>query len=387
MKINAFADATALSDGELLVRLRTLASAEREASAELVAHLAALDARPALYAAEGFGSLFSYCTVVLRLSEDAACNRIEAARVCGRFPEVVELLASGAVTLTSLRLLRRHLTPENHQEVLARASGGTRKEIESLVAELAPRPDAPNLVRRLPVPSTGHADTGSSAPLLGADACSTSASSSGSGSMADPLPAETASAPAPIASRSPRPRIQATAPERYRVQLTIGAETHAQLRRLQDLLRREIPSGDPAVIFARAVALLLETVEKTKLAATTRPRPKRSIRPGTDSAIRTPIVESRHIPSDVKRDVWRRDAGQCAYVAPSGRRCDERAFLELHHVQPFAKQGPATVANIALRCRRHNQYEAEMEFGPRPRATAAPVRESIASPAGMGLGG
>jgi hypothetical protein len=32
-------------------------ASEREASAELVAHLAALDSRPALYAAQGYGSL------------------------------------------------------------------------------------------------------------------------------------------------------------------------------------------------------------------------------------------------------------------------------------------------------------------------------------------
>jgi hypothetical protein len=37
-----------------------LAGKEREASVELVAHLAALDGRPALYAVQGYGSLFSY---------------------------------------------------------------------------------------------------------------------------------------------------------------------------------------------------------------------------------------------------------------------------------------------------------------------------------------
>jgi len=30
----------------------------------------------------------------------------------------------------------------------------------------------------------------------------------------------------------------------------------------------------------------------------------------------------------------------------------------------FAHGGEATVANIALRCRSHNQYEAKLEFGP-----------------------
>ena len=83
MKTNILATAAGLSDQDLLSRLRVLALREREASVELVAHLAALDTRPAVYAAQGYGSLFSYCTQALRLSEDAACNRIEAARPAG----------------------------------------------------------------------------------------------------------------------------------------------------------------------------------------------------------------------------------------------------------------------------------------------------------------
>ena len=83
-------------------------------------------------------------------TEDAACNRIEAARAGRRFPVILDLLASGEMTLTSVRLLGRHLTPENHQAVLARAGRRSRPEIEALVAELAPRPDVPTSVRKLP---------------------------------------------------------------------------------------------------------------------------------------------------------------------------------------------------------------------------------------------
>jgi len=111
MDTNILDTAKALSDQELLARLDLLATREREASVELVAHLAALDSRSAVYAAEGCASLFSYCTEVLRLSEDAACNRIETARACRRFPQLLERLASGALSLTSARLLSRHLTP------------------------------------------------------------------------------------------------------------------------------------------------------------------------------------------------------------------------------------------------------------------------------------
>jgi hypothetical protein len=79
--------------------------------------------------------------------EDAACNRIYAARVCRRFPVILDALAAGTLSLTSVRILNAHLTPENQQAVLARARGRSRREIEALVAELAPRPDVASSVR------------------------------------------------------------------------------------------------------------------------------------------------------------------------------------------------------------------------------------------------
>jgi hypothetical protein len=91
-----------------------------------------------------------YCTQALRLSEDAACSRIEAARACRRFPLILDLLGSGELTLTAVRLLGRNLTAENHRDVLAKAKGRSRQQIEVLVAELTPRPDVPTSVRRLP---------------------------------------------------------------------------------------------------------------------------------------------------------------------------------------------------------------------------------------------
>src|SRR5258707_14563780 len=138
MNTNMFALASGLSDHDLLDRIAALAGRERETSAELVAHLAVLDARPSLYAAQGPGSLFGYCTQVLRLSEDAACNRIDAARACRRFPGILDHLASGALSLTTVRLLRPHLTPENHEAVLAEATGRSRPDRPELMPRRGP---------------------------------------------------------------------------------------------------------------------------------------------------------------------------------------------------------------------------------------------------------
>ena len=347
MNTDLLATAAALTDRDLLAKTEALALGERESAAHLVAHLAALDTRPSAYAALGYGSLFAYCVQALRLSEDAACNRIETARACRRFPALLGLLATGEMSLTSIRKLGRHLTPGNIDAVLARARRASQATIEALVAELAPRPDAPTLVRRLPSPASAAPVARGSASLLPP--------------AADVGPA---APPAP-----PRPVIQVTSPQRYRVQFTVGEETHAKLRRLQALLRREIPDGDPARIVDRALTLLLEKVEKAKTGAAARPRPARPIRPRTDRPD-SPAAPSRHIPREVRRSVWRRDGGRCAFVSASGQRCTERTFLEIHHLQPYALKGPSTAGNLSLACRRHNQHAAERVFGPRVTPTA-----------------
>jgi hypothetical protein len=149
----------------------------------------------------------------------------------------------------------------------------------------------------------------------------------------------------------PRPTETLLAPERYKLQFTISRETHEKLRRVQALGRHLIPSGDPAEIFDRALTLLLQDLERRRCAAVTSPR-----------AARETAGRSRHIPASVRRAVWRRDEGRCAYIGREGR-CTERGFLEYHHVQPYAAGGVATTANIELRCRAHNAYEASLFFG------------------------
>jgi hypothetical protein len=98
------------------------------------------------------------------------------------------------------------------------------------------------------------------------------------------------------------------APDRYRVQFTVSKQTYDKLRHIQDLLCREIPDGDPAVIFDRALDLLVNEVEKKKLAATKSPRAPGATRDG-----------SRDISAHVRRTVWKRDGGQCAFEGKRGR--------------------------------------------------------------------
>jgi HNH endonuclease len=280
-----------LSDEALLARVEELAGRERGATAQLIASLIELDVRK-LYLGQGCPSLFVYCTEVLCLSEHAAYGRITACRAARLFPLILDLLADGSITLTTVCLLSAHLTPENHRELLESVRYKSRREVERMLA--------------------GRRQQGGTALA------------DGHGPTIPP-------------------------PEHYT--LTLPDATHGKLLWARDLLRHTIPSGDLALVVDRALTVLIADLERAKSGTGSKPRSGRPLTTG-----------SRHIPVSVRRAVWARDGGRCAFVGAKGR-CSERGFLEFHHVIAFAAGGKTTVENLELRCRAHNVFEAEQVFG------------------------
>ena len=265
------------------------------------------------------------------------------ARAARRFPIAMDLLGDGSLNVTTVGLLAPHLTADNHRSVLERSRHKSKREVECLVAALRPLPSVPPSVRKLPAPVT---PVTTAEPPVRADQHQVIAADPGSQHDQDYRTASDA----PPAARPPV--IAPLAPTRYRIQVTVSAAAHDHLRRAQDLLRHVIPSGDPAAIVERALRLLVEQLERSRCAHAARPRPTQAARP-----------RSRDVPAAVKRAVWARDKGQCAFEGKEGR-CRERGFLEIHHVVPFAAEGETVVENLQLRCRAHNVYEAEQFFGP-----------------------
>jgi hypothetical protein len=326
---------SSLSEHDLLTETKRAAAVERSATAQLLALLAEVDSRGS-YLRLGFNSLFAYCTQVLRLSESAAYSRITAARATRRFPTLLSLVDEGALSLTTVGLLSPHLTEQNHAELFDAARLKSKRDIERLVAAIHSQPDIPPSVRALPA-----------RPVI-ADAV---APGSNDGSVAAAnLPLE------PTAPRASRPDlVTPLAPRRYLIRMTVSEETHEKLQRARDLLRHSIPDGDPGAIVDRALTLLLRQAERDKLGAAARPR---TLRPRDDRA----SAEGRCVPASVRREVWARDLGRCAFEGSEGR-CRETGGLEFHHVIPFACGGPTTVDNLQLRCRAHNAFEAKEAFG------------------------
>ena len=296
-------------------------------------------------------------------------------------------------------------------ELLARARFRTKRELERLVAEIAPCRELPSVVE--PLDRAGAVDS-IVAPLDDGSATSTRArprnswaayvrslagpvrqleAGLGAGqapprmsepevsvaersAFDEPRDAETgARTPARdvrpssrnsgAAGTSARPPSAPSVPElRYRVQFTADQAYVDLLEEARNLLQHELPGRDLAEVQRRALELLVHKLRQRKHAATERPRsstpkPATRQRPPTQKS----VTRSRHIPAEVRRSVWQRDGARCTYVDARGQRCREQSGLEFHHRHPHARGGPPSLENITLHCRSHNELAAEQDFG------------------------
>jgi hypothetical protein len=342
-----------LSNDSLIQHLDSLDARDRRTTAELLVCLGEVHARK-LYLAAGYPSMVAWCAAERRYSMDIAFRRMRAARAARRFPSILEAVSDGRLHVTGVSMLAEYLTESNAAELLAAATNRTKAEIELLIAQRFPKTDVPTLIRALNVPEaserSGDADWHQC--QSGSPESSLVQGLNGPDAQATPVPAES-TAPPPSAPAAPYPRVTPIAPERFAMQVTIGQETRDKLRRAQELLGHQVPSGDLAQVLDRALDALIEKLEARKCGATSQPR---APRPRTNR-------DSRYVPLDVRRAVWNRDGGQCTFVSDKGKRCEARSPLEFDHVHDFARGGNATISGIRLRCRAHNQYSADLTYG------------------------
>jgi hypothetical protein len=329
-----------LSNDALLAETARAAGAARRATAYLISLLIEVDARR-LYLGQRYPSLFAYCTQALHLSEHAAYERISAARTARRLPAVLERLADGSISLATIGLLAPHLNDDNCDRVLEAVRHRSKRDVERLVAGIDPKPDIPASIRRLPASQPGESVR--DATLLATTLAGDAGPEAGHLKEVTPPPSTSAAGGRPTI-------VVVLAPERYLIRVTVGGQTHEKFRRAQVLLRHSIPNGDPATVIDRALTVLVKQLERTRFANSATPR---------SAATATP--NSRYVPANVKRLVWKRDGGRCAFCGEQGR-CTETEFQEFHHIVPYAAGGPTSVDNLALRCRSHNAYESAQRF-------------------------
>jgi hypothetical protein len=405
-------DLEAIPDEQLLTSVRKLVAKSNLALAELLAHLGEVEAR-GLHRSRACASLYTYCVYELRMSEDAAFRRAKAARFVRRFPELFDRIAKGELHLTGLLMLGPHLDCPERAEILERARFRSKREIEKLVARIDPKPPVPGLVVPLgpaPARTTSDLPPGS---VLGwpvrelpdgdrpADWIENEVDDPGEADQAGPHGAAVEGNGATGEATSEPGDLR---PIRFKVQFTATQEYVDTMNEALDFLSHEMRTRDVAELHARAMKALVAELRKKKCAETDRPRAKSA--PLEDATVQSrPEAESRNEPAEsrpapaepppagddvaplsaaparqtarqaarakrtryiaaaVRREVWDRDGGRCAYVDAEGRRCAETARLDVHHKFPHAKGGEQDAENLELRCRPHNDLAAEQDFG------------------------
>jgi hypothetical protein len=352
-----------LADQALLRDLASLVAQDRATTADLLAHIAEVDARR-LFRRMDCASMHDYCERKLGLSVDAAGRRIQAARLARRYPEIFLAVADGRLSLTAVCLLSPVLEHAEPTELLAAAAHRTKEELLLLIAERFPKPNVPTSLipigpAQVPAPSAPEVST----PVGPTPAAPESDTDPRAAAAAPAGAAERQHAPAHVAPAAPqrvspptvlvihRATLVPLSPGHRKFTGTFDEETVDLLLRAQTLLSHTLPSSDYVEVLKRVLQDWVRAAECRKYGLTEKPRERSSAGDG------------RYIPANVKRAVFKRDGGRCTFVGDDKRRCGTRKLLQFDHVIPVAKGGRTTVENLRLRCRRHNQVEADREFG------------------------
>ncbi|MCX5796891.1 MAG: hypothetical protein NTY77_15455 [Elusimicrobia bacterium] len=279
-------DLKQLDDDALLAQLKMLVRREQEDVSQIIAHLAEVDSRE-LILERSFPSLFAYCVRELGYTDAAAYLRIRAARAARLFPQVIDLLRAGELSLETILRLHPHLDGPDGARLLASARGKSKRDVETLVAGLSPLPDRPDFARVISVGPRPQARPDTDEESLFAPCAQESTipsqSPGQSGSDGEPLPVPPAQPrpdgePLPVPPAQPRPDGEPlpvppppVAPpalqpppggpaiiKRVQFAFTADEELLLLLRRAQEVLWHKYPSGRFEDIFRDALIALLQ---------------------------------------------------------------------------------------------------------------------------------
>jgi 5-methylcytosine-specific restriction endonuclease McrA len=130
-------------------------------------------------------------------------------------------------------------------------------------------------------------------------------------------------------------------------------------------VRALIPNGDDKDFADVMKAALVEYRDRHSPSArhARREAKKREESPDSHRREWNDTTQSRHIPDDVRDQVFVRDGNQCTFVGWNGTRCQCSKGLQVDHIVPFAVGGTHDPANLRLLCGAHNRLHAEQTLG------------------------
>ncbi len=322
-----------LSDLELLNLIKEKSKQERNLTLEVINLIREVEKRR-LYLKLNFGSLFEYITKELGFEESAANRRISASRLIRDFPEAEAEIRDGSLTLSNI--VQAHVFIRREEKLKSkRLPREEKKKVMDLVKNKSARNAKISLLQIFPEQVSLNESTR-----------------------------------------------QVTA-DHIEIKVILNEKVISKLDKLRGLLSHKYPNMSYSELIDELTNMAIKKLDPEE--KETRARSGRSstedkgltpptsavekhhnqkIKTPTSAAEQTNKENSRYIPSEVKRAVWRRDKGQCVFKeSENHKQCGSRFQLEYHHELPFAKGGQPLAENIKLYCKRNNIHRAITDFG------------------------
>lgn len=318
-----------LKDDILLEKIKILVKNERETTLQVLQHLREVERRH-LFASLAYSSLFEYAVKELKYSESSAQRRISSMRLLKELPELERKVESGALPLSTLSQAQSFFRQEKTQasekmQILCALEFKSAREVEKELMSRASEPEKLIKEKLRPVSAT-HTEIKFVAE--------------------EDFVNEIAELRALLSHKIPNASLKEV------LSYTLK-ETLNRLRYKEPKIKKIIQQS------SSRQSIVHESGERKNIEQHSIGRQKAT---PPASALKSFQKNSRNIPTDVKRQVWARDRGQCSFKCMD-KRCAAKHYLEFDHIKPFAMGGLPTVENLRLRCRTHNQLEALKSFG------------------------
>ena len=126
------------------------------------------------------------------------------------------------------------------------------------------------------------------------------------------------------------------------------------IKQVKDLLSHTVPDGDLNAILKYMANLTVKTLKQRKGQML------------TDEKVPTSekgCVNSRYIPIEIRKQVFKRSGGLCEYIGITGHRCESHHQLEIDHIKPWSQGGTNGIENLRYICRWHNLHRTKETHG------------------------
>jgi hypothetical protein len=289
-----------LSNQALLDRTSELARDERKITLEILHHLREIERRK-LFAELGYPSLFEYCVKHLGYSEASAQRRIASMRLLKEVPDLEESVQKGQVSISTLAKAQSFFKKEKAFQTF---SSLTKKHIIEKVSGKSNREVERTLLSLSLSPEMHFKE-----------------------------------------------KVKIVSPSK--VEMTFFADNELQivLEKIRSVLSHKLESGTLTEMISFIAKAYWEKID-----------PCRAIR--AKKLVSRAQVHFDTITTAIKRAVWKRDNGECAFTNTQGKKCKSTYRLQFDHFPiPKAKGGPSTEENLRLTCFQHNAFHAVQKFG------------------------